>query len=1046
MSVKNQMAVCKCQIILILIGALLCVFSANAQQSLKPYVLSWTEKDGLSDNIVTTVLKDQKGLLWVGTNSGLCRFDGNDFEVFQSGTKNEISSFDVECIRETKNGKIWAGSDGGGISIFNYEKNEFQQFKQNKNDQANSLMGDRIYSFLKIDTNRVLVSYRLLGSSIGGLSIVDEEMNIIEHVLQNKINSLGSNLEITNLIQDSQDKNVIWLGGRDLFRWNMKTGDFQIFPYLKFISRITHFSGLEEVSDSTLLIGLDYHGVFLFDKKNKKWIEKVHEKGVRTLAKDQNGQIWLNDSEGVGWLDIENKKVHYELLMKGEQSPFPEKISILNFTIIENKFWIATNKGLFYWDPIVKQFRPEKIKVGENEWAHLPEFVAQLNLNEWVFIDKKRGLIITDSLMQMKRIIRMPQKTFHLKAIFIAHASDPFFILGGGEGLFRWNINEAEIKPFILEHPFLKIEDIEVWSFFMDENKNLWVGTRVNGLLKIDLETEQIIQFLHDPNNAKSLSHNRYLFAIEGDQNENIWIGTDKGLSVIDPRTNEFISYPELSEIQNYVFHFIEKDDFGNIWAGSRDNGLFKFELEKRKLKNMTIDDGLPYNGVNKLLAIDSTLWMSTRKGLVKMNVKTEECVTFDQKKGLSFNHLYDSRLKKLPNEKVMLTYQYSDFYTTFDPFNLVEYFGTPELAVNSLRVLSGNENKTIITSNNSSVDLNANENYIIINYQAVDFVQPRGIRYEYQLENYDENWIQAGKNNNATYTNLPGGDYIFKVKASNQDGLWSEIEKVTIHLQTPWYKTNWFYLLSLLLTSGIIYGIYKNRTNQIRREENFKRQLAETEMKALRAQINPHFIFNCLNSIKSYIIENRIEDGTEFVGRFAQLIRMILNHSKEKLVPFSKEIKAIRLYTWLEQERLKQKFKVDFELKFDNSEDDLMIPPLLFQPYIENAIWHGLLHLPDNGNLKIIIEELEETISIQIIDDGIGRAAAAEIKRKSVFNKPSLGLDLAMKRLEQIDKLYQIKTTVTIEDQFPTQKNTGTIVKIIFPKIKNQANESHNN
>ena len=647
----------------------------------------------------------------------------------------------------------------------------------------------------------------------------------------------------------------------------------------------------------------------------------------------------------------------------------------------------------------------------------------------------------------MKRIVQLPQKTFHIKAIYIPHEEQPFFILGGGEGLFRWNVNESEIIPFQPKHPVLKSADVEIWSFFLDKNKNLWAGTRVNGLLKIDLDKEEITQFLHDPNNAKSLSHDKYLFEIDQDQNGNLWIGTDKGLSIIDPRAEEFLVYPELNEIQDYVFHSIEKDDFGNMWSGSRDHGLFKFELDKRNLKNITIDDGLPYNGVNKLLAIDSILLMSTRKGLVKMNVLTEKYVNFNIEKGLSYNILYDSRLKKLPNDKVMLTYQHSEYYTTFDLNDLEEYFSAPDLVISSFRILSGDKNKTIIASDNTDIELKANENYFIINFQAIDFVHPREVQYEYQLTGYDKNWIKAENNTNATFTNLPGGDYIFKVKAVNHDGLWSEEKEITIHLQTPWYKTSWFYLCSFLFTAGIVFGIYKYRTNQILREENFKRQLAETEMKALRSQINPHFIFNCLNSIKSYIIENRTEDGTEFVGRFAQLIRMILNHSKEKMIPFSQEIKAIRLYTWLEQERLKNRFKVDFELRFDTPEDELLIPPLLFQPYIENAIWHGLLHREDDGILKIKIEEMEKVISIQIMDNGIGRAKSKDIKLNSVFKKPSLGLDLAASRLEQIGKLYHIKTTVTMEDQFPHLENTGTIVKIIFPKIKTIANyESDNN
>ena len=168
----------------------------------------------------------------------------------------------------------------------------------------------------------------------------------------------------------------------------------------------------------------------------------------------------------------------------------------------------------------------------------------------------------------------------------------------------------------------------------------------------------------------------------------------------------------------------------------------------------------------------------------------------------------------------------------------------------------------------------------------------------------------------------------------------------------------------SFLLGIGIL--IYRWKVAQIRRDTDFRRLLAETEMKALRAQINPHFIFNCLNSIKSYIIENDIKAGTLYVSRFARLIRMILQSSKEKQVPLATELEVIELYLWLEQKRLQQQFDFLIKTQTKTSANILKVPPMLLQPFVENAIWHGVMNREGKGNIKIEISETSDELCFQ--------------------------------------------------------------------------------
>ena len=1026
------------KIALLLLGVLSCCFSLSAQQSPKPYLLHWTEKDGLADNNVYKVIKDRRGYLWIGTSNGLCRFDGKDFEIFRYDPKNQESVAANEVVRllETSDGKIWAGTDGGGLSIYDYHTQRFQRLRQNLEQPYEGLAEDRIYSILEGKNQEVLLGYRAIGSGKGGLTVLSKDLKIKKHLLQEVTDYAGFPMKVTRILASTKDEGIYWLAGRSFFKWNRNNNQIDEFPHPSFSPNHTSISGIMEDSDSTLLVGIYFDGLWLFDKKNNQWKKKIHEQPVQAFLRAKDGKVWLADNQGIGWLAPGTNQIHYEILLSGDKSPFDTKVIVGDIDFIEDNLWISTNKGLFCWSYMFQQFNIRSLEVGEGELAYYPEFIGALQTNEWLFLDRNRGLVITDSLLLTKQLIPMPRQQRLRKAALSKHPSGVKVLLGAEQGLYLWEPGNAQIKALASPPGSFQTDQIQAWSIYMDQHHHAWVGTRTSGLLKIDLSTQQTVQFLHDPQDSNSLCHNKYLFEIDRDAKGNLWVGTDKGLSIIDPKTDQFITNSNLAPLQNYVLHALELDKQGKMWIGSRDQGLFRYDLTSQELVNYTTSDGLLYNGVNEIIREDSIIWLATRQGLCNINTSSGQIISFDQKKGIYNNTLYDSRLSRLPNGEIMLTYQKSPYFSVFRHHQLKAYFSPPELVIQTVRILSGNENKTLIVKG-QNLQLEPDENYFAIDFQAIHFLQAKGMIYEYQLEEYDKDWILAGNTNTAVYTNLPGGQYRFKVRAANQDRHWSKEQVLFIDLKTPWYKTIWAYSLFALLLGGVVYTFYQLRTRQIRKEEYFKRQLAETEMIALRAQINPHFIFNCLNSIKSYIIDNRIEDGTEFVGRFSQLIRMILNHSKERLIPISKEIEAIRLYVWLEQERLKHQFNVDFQLSFDSSTEELKIPPLLFQPYIENAIWHGLVNRPSKGNLGIQIEEQAENILIQISDDGIGRTAAMELKRQSIFSKPSLGLELSHRRLAQINELYQMKAQVQIEDQFPGADHPGTVVRILFPKIK---------
>ncbi len=218
--------------------------------------------------------------------------------------------------------------------------------------------------------------------------------------------------------------------------------------------------------------------------------------------------------------------------------------------------------------------------------------------------------------------------------------------------------------------------------------------------------------------------------------------------------------------------------------------------------------------------------------------------------------------------------------------------------------------------------------------------------------------------------------------------------------------------------------------------QTEFEHRIAETEMTALRAQMNPHFIFNCLNSIKLYTLENDSQTASEYLTKFSQLIRLVLENSRSEKVTLQKELEALKLYIELEAMRFKNKVQYQINIPATIDQQYIEIPPLLLQPYVENAIWHGLMHKKEGGNIIIdICQPSEHLLHIKITDDGVGREQAATYKSKSATQQKSFGLKMTSERISIINQLYHINAEVKIKDLKDSMNNsTGTKVIIQIP------------
>jgi two-component sensor histidine kinase len=364
-----------------------------------------------------------------------------------------------------------------------------------------------------------------------------------------------------------------------------------------------------------------------------------------------------------------------------------------------------------------------------------------------------------------------------------------------------------------------------------------------------------------------------------------------------------------------------------------------------------------------------------------------------------------------------------------------------PQAYISEVQVLNQPYNLAAM-GDGKVLNLKHGQNYFSISFSARAYTIPGDVRFRYRLAGFDD-WTETNGRRFANYTNVPGGDYVFELQTANNEGEWTnQLVKLPIHIHIPYWKKAWFQGLVIALLLLGAFCIYRYRVAAIRRKDKlrseYEKKLANVEMSALLAQMNPHFLFNSLNSIDSYIIKNESTKASEYLNNFARLMRLILQNSRSNYISLKEELEALDLYLQMESLRFRDKFDYHIQVDEQLNTESIVLPPLLIQPYVENAIWHGLMHKQkgEKGKVDLQLSRKENVIHCVIEDNGIGRERALEIRAsKHGPRRPSMGMQITRDRMEMINKLYNTTTNVQVTD-LKDQENRaiGTRVELTIP------------
>ncbi|WP_221394575.1 two-component regulator propeller domain-containing protein [Dyadobacter sp. NIV53] len=1001
--------------------------SCLAQNTDQIYFEHYSQDRGLSQGSGYTSVQFD-GFMWFGTQDGLNRFDGYDFKVYKTGQTN--SNF-IQTLLDDKKGHLWVGTIKG-LNIYNSEKDSFKGFHQflGKDHLLQSvsvklLMMDKLMNiwiltdengaFYFETANKAIRHYPIFSNRLiditegkdGSVFVAtDDDIFKLDGSRQkfvplkmNEVLGLSKKTIFRTVLADTQ--NQIWAGTYEdgLFLLENRSGNLILQKHFTKGSRPYNLSGNEitrvmEDSKGRIWIGTRTGGISVYHPADQNFIHVLHQETeplslsddyILSFYEDRQNNVWIGVS-GRGFEKYDPRKYQFGLIRKNEDKPDQSLSDNMVFKIYGHKNYLyfgTQSGGLTRFDPVLNQFKIYKSNPG-NIKSLLHNEVYDISADKtgdlWLALGK--GLCRFDPETQhFKSLFREGQQELVYLYAVQALNNDEIWT-GGQRGLFRFDSRTEQWKNWNDQPEIKAISGYVIRLIYEDSEGDIWFGTIGHGLLKYSAKTKKIIRFNKtseiDCPNIRAVYEDRHTF----------WIGTDCGVYELDKRTNAVVrQFSETSGLPNNVVYTVLKDKKGIYWF-STNKGLTAFDAAKKTFKNYDASDGLQSNEFNtncSFMADDGTLY-------------------FGGVNGISF----------------------------FRPDRLTSNQFAGPVRITNIKVMDQAYIDSIAVPYLKAISLPYDQNYISFEFSALNFSNSERNSYKYQMQGLTKRWIDAGNRRTANYTNLPPGDYTFRVKGSNNDGIENPQEAaIKIHIHPPFWKATWFITLLFLLFLGILYFIYKYKIALIRKEEQQKAEIkqirTEAEAAILRANINPDFVFDGLNTIETYVLTNRRREATNFIQVFSKLIRKVVENSRQELVCVEDELTALKLFVQLEEERYNYIFRTEFDIDAALLENKNQIPPLLVQPFVENAIAYGSVEMVQKQSLLKIIMKCEKPLLKVIIEhSGIEKEEPKKMNGNSVYKNP---IDITLKRITALGNLYESKTSYKITDN-----DMGTRVELFLP------------
>ncbi|MBK7632259.1 MAG: response regulator [Ignavibacteriales bacterium] len=934
------------------------------------YINSKVDPGSISGDYVQCIYEDHLNNLWIGTKpiksagGGLNRFDrsANKFIRYlhyQNDEKSINSNF-IKCVYEDKAGNLWVGTDAG-LNIFNREKENFidiilpfRSYGTKESLIVENILEDRVTKKMLFATNYGLYSITRLNSNA---PLSDFQIELIDN---NELNW------VTNLYQTRDG--IIWLiSDYKLYSYDSKNEKFTPYPIT-----LSYKNAIFEDSYGTIWIGSSSKGVFSYDRKKSEFTlynhnpNNIHSIGgnlVNCVYEDRSGNLWV----GARLSGINKWNRHNSKFKTLEYDP-KNNSKLLNkdvYSIYEDdnqQLWIGTNKGITILarETMVFKNKPNSSndlnRLSKEQISNIIGDPARGNvfwistLDAGVF----RYDAIKKTLQQFKCI---PGDSLTLSDSLVntlENAEDNYLLIGTNRGLDLLNKKNKQLRKFDenISGP-LKLENAQVITLLKDNLNNIWIGTNGNGLFKFEHGSKQLVSIksLFDKRDYQTIS------VIFEDSKDRLWVGTFRdGIYHLDKKTIEIVHHYSFEDgLSNAGICGILDDEKGNLWI-STNRGLLRLNILENTFRNFDISDGLCSNFFNLGASLKSKtgrMYFGTNAGLVYFH---PDSIVVDSVPPLVV--IQNISLFNRPDENL----EYEGFISEID-----------------------------------EITLPYKHNDLHFEYVGLHYGEPQRNKYKYILEGFDKEWIDAGNLRTATYTNLDPGEYVFRVKASNSDGVWNEKgASLKIIINPPFWTTTWAYLFYLILFGSILYYAWRMQLKRVRVKHEFEMSKFEAqklhevdEMKSrFFANISHEFrtpltlILGPVKQIIERTKETRTKEDLNLVHRNANrllgLVNQLLDISKIEsgnmklqttpinIIPYLKAL-VLSFTSYAERKRISLNFVSDVD------EIIVYIDKDKFEKIINNILSNAFKFTPDDGLIKVVVNQHNENLKITVSDTGVG-------------------------------------------------------------------------
>lgn len=954
-------------------------------------ITRYTILNGLPSRNSTTVIKDSRGFMWIGTENGLCKFDGYTFKNYinKKGDSTSISNNFINALIEDKRGRIWVGTMDG-LNVFDPATEKFSRFYHNKRKQ-NSLSNNKVWSLLADHIDRVWVG------TDDGFNLFEENTRTFKTYRPDASDRYAMKGKSVNAI--IEDGNTLWLGnwGEGLNKFDTRTNRFYNFKQVSSSAEKspndiwslckdqhgliwvgTYWKGLYSFDPSRqtfrsvngpstnntsvfTLLTIDRNTLLVGGNENFWWVNTSANTWTKIASiennphghayRDRDGLIWIGSKNGLSKIDQNQNKFSYLPLDNKQRE-------VTDLLVTDSTLWLGTNKGLTEYDfkagtttlfkhsanlgsigsdQVRKIYRDEAGKIWVLTEFGFDEFDAKSQTFRHHYHHSALGSLFNEDVF--RDMIEIKPGVYGL-------ATDAGFkIFDSKTGQFRHYFNRAD-DPSGISNNHLN-------CLLKDRSNNIWIGTTGGGLNRFDPRTGKFKAYFSNDKIKGAISDN----TIQGlflDSRGNIWICTPDGLNQYIKATDSFVVYSKVDGFASNVFNSIVEDRNGNLWI-TTEKGISQFNPATRAVRNYDDADGA---FVNSAICCDKScnIYLAGDKGLE------------------FFDPLKMKRNREIPPV----------FLSDFQIFN------------KSIDVTASGPLKENLNSAEKIV-LNYRQSVFSIEFVALNYTLPEKNQYAYMLEGFDKKWNFSGPQHKATYTNLDPGTYTFKVKAANNDGVWNKAGRSLVIVVTPpWYKTWYAYLLYLLIVVLMVYIYVKYRENQARLHYEIKLAHLQSEQeKELNEKKLSFFTYIShefrtpltliINPLKELLYEEEHEvdiSGINTVYRNARrllgLVDQLLLFRKaeagaEKLMVSKLNIADLSREVFLCFSHQAKTKKIRFDFYTCSEEVELYGDREKLEIVLFNLVTNALKFTPENGQVTFAIKEDDRQVLIEVSDSGCG-------------------------------------------------------------------------